>query len=117
MVLNPQRKTRAEGAFHLGERALLRTLPAGKSRSSIFSQPPPREGNRPFSSSRCRAAACPGSLPVDFPVAHFRSPNGGGSGGKVRSQEIESLRQTNSDSQLYLRASMGSTLAARRAGT
>ena len=33
------------------------------------------------------------------------------------SQEIESLRQTNSDSQLYLRASIGSTFAARRAGT
>jgi hypothetical protein len=55
-VLNPQLKTRAERTFHLVERALLRALLAGKSRSSIFSQLPFFEGDfqRSFS---CRVAA------------------------------------------------------------
>jgi hypothetical protein len=43
--LNPQPKTRAERTFHLVERALLRTLLAGKSRSSIFSHLPFAKGN------------------------------------------------------------------------
>ena len=43
-VLNPLPKTRAERAFHLVERALLRTLLAGKSRCSIFSQLPFAKG-------------------------------------------------------------------------
>jgi hypothetical protein len=45
MVSNPQSKTRAERAFHLVGRALLRTLLAGKSRSSIFSQLPLVKGD------------------------------------------------------------------------
>ena len=46
MVLNPQPKTRAERAFHLVERALLRTLFAGGSQFSIFSQLPLAKGRR-----------------------------------------------------------------------
>src|SRR5262245_34755601 len=37
--LNPPPKTRAERAFHLVERALLRTLLAGKAPDSTFLQP------------------------------------------------------------------------------